>query len=381
MPRKTKDEEVIKKDKKKTAKTSTTGIVEVVKNLVAPKKESKSKKSTSSKKTDIEVEKKSTSIKKSNKTSDKASTSSKKASKTLAKKSPTSSKTSSKSTTKRSTTTKSTSSKTSTSKKASTTKATTKKSPTKKASTTKATAEKLATKKASTKSSTATKSTTKKASAKSSTSKRSTTKKASTKKSVAVAIAEYYDLPATYNRTIVKILAQTPSSLFVYWEISEDDKIKLQQQYGEQFFQNTKPYLIIRNETMNYSFEVEINDYANSWYIHIHDSDCKYAVQLIRRSINNQVSIPSSFVDIISSNEMSIPNDHILFDKLGKTVFFKNVQSNYIVEKDISSLSFISNIGRIYNVYDLYKEIYKNELDGDELGMGLSSSGFSSTFQ
>lgn len=256
----------------------------------------------------------------------------------------------------------------------------------------KASSSSTATKKAtSKKTSTVKKSTAKKASAKTSntkdkttTKKTSTAKKTTTKRTTKKAkpvTTEYYDLPTAYNRTIVKILAQTPSSLFVYWEISEDDKIKLQEQYGEAFFQNTRPYLIITNETMNYSFETEINDYANSWYIHIHDSSCKYGVQLIRKPIQHDISSSNSIINIISSNEIATPNDHILFDKLGKTVFFRDVKSHCEVEKDISSLSFISNIGRVYNIYDIYKEIYKNELNGDELGMGLSSSGFSSTFK
>ncbi len=239
------------------------------------------------------------------------------------------------------------------------------------------------------KKSTTSKETAKKSPVKNSTAKKTTTKKTTqttrkrttTKKAKPVITTEYYDLPAVYNRTIVKILAQTPSSLFVYWEISEDDKKKLQEQYGEAFFQNTRPYLIITNETMNYSFETEINDYANSWYIHIHDSSCKYGVQLIRKSTNHNTDNSHSVINIISSNEIATPNDHILFDKLGKTVFFRDVKSNREVEKNISSLSFISNIGRVYNIYDLYKEIYKNELNGDELGMGLSSSGFSSNFR
>ena len=292
---------------------------------------------TSSKKANtVEVEKKSTSIKKATKTA--------------------------------------TSKKTTTAKKKSTTiKETTVKTPEKKTTTKSSTAKKTTAKKA-----TAAK-TTKKTTTKKTT--QTTRKRTTTKKAKPVITTEYYDLPAVYNRTIVKILAQTPSSLFVYWEISEDDKKKLQEQYGESFFQNTKPYLVITNETMNYSFETEINDYANSWYIHIHDSSCKYGVQLIRKPIQHDISSSNSIINIISSNEIATPNDHILFDKLGKTVFFRDVKSNREIEKDISSLSFISNIGRVYNIYDLYKEIYKNELNGDELGMGLSSSGFSSNFR
>lgn len=338
MPRKTKDEEV----KKVTKRSKKTDVVEVGEKSASIKNAQKAPKTSTSK------------------TEKKAKTSTAKAS-------------ASKSTEKKATTSKESTTK------ASAKKTTAKKTTTKNSTTQNKVAAKkpaIPTKKTSAKKSISTKSPTKRTSTK----KATTTKRTTNRKSKPVATAEYYDLPAAYNRTIVKILAQTPSSLFVYWEISEDDKIKLQEQYGEAFFHNTKPYLIITNETMSYSFEVEINDYANSWYIHIHDSSYKYGVQLIRKPINHNISSSSSDIHIISSNEIAIPNDHILFDKLGKTVFFRDVKSHREVEKDISSLSFISNIGRVYNIYDLYKEIYKNELNGDELGMGLSSSGFSSNF-
>lgn len=215
-----------------------------------------------------------------------------------------------------------------------------------------------------------------------STTRKKATSKVSKKSNKKVNISiEYYDLPVAYDKTIVKILAQTPSCLFVYWEISNKDKLQLQKEYGEKFFQDTKPYLVIINETMNYSFETEINDYANSWYINLHDSDCKYSVKLTRKPINQEIPTYASSIDIVSSNEIDAPNDHILFDKLGKTVFFKNVQTNIISKQDISSLSFISNIGKIYNIYDFYKIVYHNELTGDELGTNLSSSQFSSFFK
>ena len=38
----------------------------------------------------------------------------------------------------------------------------------------------------------------------------------------------------------------------------------------------------------------------------------------------------------------------------------------------------MKNIGKVYNIYDLYKEIYKNELTDDKLGSSLSSSKMSS---
>ena len=111
------------------------------------------------------------------------------------------------------------------------------------------------------------KKTTKKETAKksSTTKKTTTTRKKKKVEDVSVSsILEYYDLPYRYNETVVKLLAQTPNILFVYWDISDDDRQKFVQNYGEDFFQNTKPVLIVHNRTKGYAFEVEINDFANS---------------------------------------------------------------------------------------------------------------------
>ena len=80
-----------------------------------------------------------------------------------------------------------------------------------------------------------------------------------------------------------------------------------------------------------------------------------------------------------------MPNNHILFDKLGKSVFFKNIKTNYIEEKEISSLSFIRSLGKVYDIYELYKELYDGEinieeLDREKIRLNLSSSN-SSTFK
>lgn len=194
---------------------------------------------------------------------------------------------------------------------------------------------------------------------------------------------EYYDLPYRYNETVVKILAQTPTMLFIYWDISDADKASYKNKYGEDFFSNTKPVLVVRNKTMNYTFEVDINDFANSWYLHVNDADCDYSVELGRRPIINNTNI-DNYVYVTTSNDMEMPNNHILFDKLGKSVFFKNVKNNFIEEKEIYSLSFIKNLGKVYNIYEFYREIYKEEinkeLDSNSIKLNLSSSS-SSTFK
>ena len=229
---------------------------------------------------------------------------------------------------------------------------------------------------------------------KTSTSKTGNTRKSASKKKTSstthvtskkvVSSVEYYDLPYRYNETTVKILAQTPTMLFIYWDISDKDRASYVEKYGKDFFNTTKPVLIVTNKTMNYTFEVEINDFANSWYLHVNDADCDYSIELGRRPVYPSSGI-DNYIHISTSNDMEMPNNHILFDKLGKSVFFKNVKNNFVEEKDISSISFIKNLGRVYHIYELYKEMYKDEINIEELNnedikLNLSSSS-SSTFR
>ena len=278
--------------------------------------------------------------------------------------------------TKKKTTTKKTTTKTSTAKKTSTTKkaATTKKSKTtKKVATTK-------TKKTTTTKTTKSRKTTKEILPEEITASTDLTKK--------IEILEYYDLPYRYNQTVVKVLAQTPTTLFIYWDISDDDRNRFVEQYGEDFFNNTKPVLVIHNNTMHYSFEIEIDDFANSWYLHVNDANCEYSVELGRRpkyyNESRHVDIPNNYLYVTSSNTIEAPNDHVLFDKNIKTVYFKDVKTNIVTAKNITSISFLRNMGKIYNLYDLQSDFTKNAWINSnhwQLDLKNPSSGSSSTFK
>lgn len=186
------------------------------------------------------------------------------------------------------------------------------------------------------------------------------TTKRTTSKKEKVNLIEYYDLPTSYNKTVIKLLAQTPNTLFVYWELSLDDVERFKNQYGDNFFETTKPVLIVHNDSLNYSFEVEINDFANSWYLHVNDAKSDYRIEIGRRPIHNISNIKEDYIYITSSNEIESPNDRILFDKSQKMVYFKNTKTNKKIGKDVS-ISFIKNMGKVYNIYDLYKEFYNKE--------------------
>lgn len=233
-------------------------------------------------------------------------------------------------------------------------------------------------KKKASKKSTSSKSTTKATEAKKSSTKVKSTKNTSTKKNTTskkeIFFAEYYDLPYRYNQTVVKILAQTPRMLFVYWDISDEDRIQYINKYGNDFFSKTRPVLLVHNETMDYTFEVEINDFANSWYLQVSNPNCKYTIELIRRPNLYQNVIKDDYIYVTSSNKIEAPNDHILFEEFNPNVAYKNVKTGELSIKDFSHLSNFTNMQNIYGIYNLYKKIYKNELFDEIVEGNLSNS-------
>ena len=223
--------------------------------------------------------------------------------------------------------------------------------------------------------------TSKKASTTSSKAKKSTTsRKKTVTKTAKTNPLEYYDLPYRYNQTVVRILAQTPTTLFVYWDVSDDDRQRFVKEFGENFFNDTYPVLIVHNRTKNYTFEISVNDFANSWYFKVSDTKCDYEIEFGRRKKTfTEISIPNDYVYITSSNVIEAPNDRFLFEPNTKTIFFRNVKTNQEFSKDVATISFMEKISKIYNIYDIYKEIYKEEDLIDAIN-NPTSSGSSSVF-
>ncbi len=199
-------------------------------------------------------------------------------------------------------------------------------------------------------------------------------------------LLEYYDLPFRYNETIVKILAQTPKRLFVYWDISDKDKETYLKAFGEHFFEDTYPVLLVHNENKNYTREVTINDFANSWYLDISDSRDVYTIQLGRKfksyvkpQINPTVeeaniSLKNDYLMIANSNTLEVPNDHILFEEFKPYVKYRNVKTYQEETKDLTKTIFQNELQKVYD------KLYENGIDGEKFdlhnpsSMGTSSS-------
>ena len=113
--------------------------------------------------------------------------------------------------------------------------------------------------------------------------------------------SEYYELPTKYNRTVIRLLVQSPTRMFAYWEVSEDT-IK-------NFNKNNPKYgdciavLKVTNLTKNYSYNIPVNPYADNYYIDVDDPGCKYQVELGRMA-------KKKFVNLYTSNVASVPANH-----------------------------------------------------------------------
>ncbi len=198
-------------------------------------------------------------------------------------------------------------------------------------------------------------------------------------KVVAPTVVEYYDLPYKYNQTVVKVLYQNPTTLFVYWEISDNDIENYKKIYGDNFFETTRPALIVYNDTMNYHFEIDINDFANCWYFNIDDRKCDYRVELVRRPAFYNEKIKTNYIHITSSNEIESPNDKILFSTNEPyTVYFRNTKNNSQRKVNLPKLLEKLNLTNkdfgfpiVRNIYDLYKNIYHIE-DVGEFSISLT---------
>ena len=204
-------------------------------------------------------------------------------------------------------------------------------------------------------------------------------------------LLEYYDLPYRYNETVVKILAQTPKRMFVYWDISDNDREKYVKTFGEDFFYKTYPVLLLYNEDKKYVKEIPIDDFANSWYIDIQDPKTKYTIQLgrkfrdyssivnidMKKVVDNSIILHTDYLPIANSNILEIPNDHVLLEELPNFVVFRNVKTNQETTRDLKK--FKAAFGNNYGVKEFYEEYYKDEISEGMFDMANPSSKLTSS--
>ena len=141
---------------------------------------------------------------------------------------------------------------------------------------------------------------------------------------------------------------------------------------------------------MNYTFEVPINDFANSWYLDIQESKKNYVVQLGRKFKNvsqlqkvdynliqeEHINLQNDFIYITDSNKLESPNDHILFELLTNQVTYRNVKTGEEYTKRLKDI--ISELTNAYPaevVHGLYTKLYAEELATEDFGRRNPASG------
>ena len=126
---------------------------------------------------------------------------------------------------------------------------------------------------------------------------------------------EYYELPSKYNKTIVRLLVQSPTRMFVYWEVDEDsvkDFEKMKMDYS-----SARPILKVKNITMNYSYDIPIDPFTNNYYIDVKDPDCEYQVELGR--VQND-----KYVNLYTSNSATVPRNNPMYVGDSEEVIYRN---------------------------------------------------------
>ncbi len=168
--------------------------------------------------------------------------------------------------------------------------------------------------------------------------------------------SEYYELPTRYNQTMIRLLVQSPNHMYAYWEVSDESVAEFSKTYGN--YSDCTPALKITNISKGYSYFVQVDPFANNYYIEVSDSGCKYKVELCR--ISKDYCIP-----IYTSNEAMVPINHPTYNYDASGILF----GNYLC---------ISNQRRI-KVF-AQKEQYKHFLNQNHTDFESTSSGSSEIF-
>ncbi len=127
--------------------------------------------------------------------------------------------------------------------------------------------------------------------------------------------SEYYELPNKYDETIVRLLVQSPTRMYVYWEVG--NKTIENFSANKLNYNSCTPVLKVTNITLGYSYEIEIDPYANNYYIDVKDANCKYKVEIGRKNHDK-------FIGIYESNEVKIPRSMPVFAKEAEEIIYRN---------------------------------------------------------
>lgn len=114
------------------------------------------------------------------------------------------------------------------------------------------------------------------------------------------------EFPTSYGKNQVTLLVRDPDWLYAYWEITATAQSEFSKQYGDAW-NISKPTLRVYDVTDadTKHYDIQIQDYSNSWYIHVGKPNHTFFVDLGR------VLPDGSFYCIARSNVVSTPSNSI----------------------------------------------------------------------
>jgi len=127
---------------------------------------------------------------------------------------------------------------------------------------------------------------------------------------------KYYfktELPEQYHKTYLRATPRDPSWIFLYWEITNEVLDTIKDSIEGETFNATKPILRVSDITgIDYNggnalsfFDIEINRYADNWYIKVPHPGRTYVVE------HGLCAIDGTFFLIVRSNPVQVPQDSI----------------------------------------------------------------------
>ncbi|MBO5179030.1 MAG: DUF4912 domain-containing protein [Clostridia bacterium] len=145
--------------------------------------------------------------------------------------------------------------------------------------------------------------------------------------------SEYYDLPIKYDQTLIRLLVQSPTRMYAYWEVSDDTMKYFSNNFHN--YSDCTPTLKITNITKNYSYLIPIDPFANNYYIDVEDTGCDYKIEL-GRTKNNE------FLNIYTSNNVTMP----VFSRIDENDFIDSDEvlfGNYLCIADKKKIKVYTN--------------------------------------
>jgi len=118
------------------------------------------------------------------------------------------------------------------------------------------------------------------------------------------------DIPDSYNETYMRAIPRDPQWVFAFWEISDETRRDLRSNIGESGFASAKRIVRLLDVTdIAYNgsnaeryVDIEINEFANNWYIQVPESGRSYVVEL------GMLTTTGRFFCAVRSNVVTMPN-------------------------------------------------------------------------